>query len=454
MSLIDIKNLSVTYFLGKSNEVRALSDANLEINAGELVIFFGPSGCGKSTLLYTIAGLEKPTQGTVMVNGIDLSQMKNKELEKYRQNTIGMIFQAFYLIPSLSVENNINLPQVAIGINRKKRQEKTEELMKYFGVYEQRKKVPTELSGGQQQRVAICRSLVNDPDIIFADEPVGNLDSKSAQDVLGLIQELSVKDKKTVILVTHNPAHLEIADRIFFIKDGKIIDTKVNKETRKIIVGKSSQQESQDDSLNLSPVTNKTTTKENDNSAEVDNIILEYKAKEILSEVLTGLSYDEINKIENYIKEALVNSNSDYKKLTTYLNTDYMQDGLNLNKRVSQKLITKLETTTKEIEELSKEFTNKEEKHNSYVHQLRRYLLDTFEVNIRTTDAIEAMETIIEDRVMGVTDRKGVQEKFDRPLKKGGVGLDKRTAKKMAKHLEMIILGRYQKSSDKQKIKK
>jgi len=454
MSLIDIKNLSVTYFLGKSNEVKALSDASLEINAGELVIFFGPSGCGKSTLLYTIAGLEKPTKGTVMVNGIDLSQMKNKELEKYRQNTIGMIFQAFYLIPSLSVENNINLPQVAIGINRKKRQEKTEELMKYFGVYEQRKKVPTELSGGQQQRVAICRSLVNDPDIIFADEPVGNLDSKSAQDVLGLIQELSVKDKKTVILVTHNPAHLEIADRIFFIKDGKIIDTKVNKETRKIIVGKSSQQESQDDSLNLSPTTDKNSTKENDNSAEVDNIILEYKAKEILSEVLTGLSYDEINKIENYIKEALVNSNSDYKKLKKYLNTDYMQDGLNLNKRVSQKLITKLETTTKEIEELSKDFANKEEKHNSYVHQLRRYLLDTFEVNIKTTDAIEAMETIIEDRVMGVTDRKGVQEKFDRPLKKGGVGLDRRTAKKMSKHLEMIILGRYQKSSDKQKIKK
>ena len=454
MSLIDIKNLSVTYFLGKSNEVKALSDASLEINAGELVIFFGPSGCGKSTLLYTIAGLEKPTKGTVMVNGIDLSQMKNKELEKYRQNTIGMVFQAFYLIPSLSVENNINLPQVAIGINRKKRQEKTEELMKYFGVYEQRKKVPTELSGGQQQRVAICRSLVNDPDIIFADEPVGNLDSKSAQDVLGLIQELSVKDKKTVILVTHNPAHLEIADRIFFIKDGKIIDTKVNKETRKIIVGKSSQQESQDDSLNLSPTTDKNSTKENDNSAEVDNIILEYKAKEILSEVLTGLSYDEINKIENYIKEALVNSNSDYKKLKKYLNTDYMQDGLNLNKRVSQKLITKLETTTKEIEELSKDFADKEEKHNSYVHQLRRYLLDTFEVNIRTTDAIEAMETIIEDRVMGVTDRKGVQEKFDRPLKKGGVGLDRRTAKKMAKHLEMIILGRYQKSSDKQKIKK
>ena len=454
MSLIDIKNLSVTYFLGKSNEVKALSDASLEINAGELVIFFGPSGCGKSTLLYTIAGLEKPTKGTVMVNGIDLSQMKNKELEKYRQNTIGMIFQAFYLIPSLSVENNINLPQVAIGINRKKRQEKTEELMKYFGVYEQRKKVPTELSGGQQQRVAICRSLVNDPDIIFADEPVGNLDSKSAQDVLGLIQELSVKDKKTVILVTHNPAHLEIADRIFFIKDGKIIDTKVNKETRKIIVGKSSQQESQDDSLNLSPTTDKNSTKEIDNSAEVDNIILEYKAKEILSEVLTGLSYDEINKIENYIKEALVNSNSDYKKLKKYLNTDYMQDGLNLNKRVSQKLITKLETTTKEIEELSKDFANKEEKHNSYVHQLRRYLLDTFEVNIKTTDAIEAMETIIEDRVMGVTDRKGVQEKFDRPLKKGGVGLDRRTAKKMSKHLEMIILGRYQKSSDKQKIKK
>ncbi|OIO18287.1 MAG: hypothetical protein AUJ23_03935 [Candidatus Magasanikbacteria bacterium CG1_02_32_51] len=454
MSLIDIKNLSVTYFLGKSNEVKALDNVDLKIESGELVIFFGASGCGKSTLLYTISGLEKPTKGEIMVNDIDLSQMANQELEKYRQNTIGMIFQAFYLIPSLSVINNITLPQVAIGINRKKRLQKAEELMKYFGVFEQRNKLPTELSGGQQQRVAICRSLVNDPNIIFADEPVGNLDSKSAQDVLGLIQELSIKNKKTVILVTHNPAHLDIANRIFFMKDGKIIDTKINKETRKIIVGQYSHLESQDNSLKMS--TNKITekTKEVDNSKEVDAIILEYKAKEIISEVLTGFSYDEITKIENYIKEALSNSSSNYKKLTSYLNTDYMQDGLNLNKKNSEKIIKRLETTTKEIEEISKQFAIKEEKHNSYTQQLRRYLLDTFEVNIRTTDAIEAMETIIEDRVMGITDHKGVQEKFDRPIKQGGVGLDRRTAKKMSKHLEMIILGRYQKSQPLQKIKK
>lgn len=310
------------------------------------------------------------------------------------------------------------------------------------------------MSGGQQQRVAICRSLVNNPDIIFADEPVGNLDSKSAQDVLGLIQELSVKDKKTVILVTHNPAHLEIADRIFFMKDGRIVDTKINKETRKIIVGQYSHLESQDDSLKMSPKKGTTNTIENANSEEVDNIILEYKAKEIVSEVLTGLSYDEITKIENYIKEALTHSNSDYKKLKTYLNTDYMQDGLNLNVKTSQKIIQKLETTTKEIEKMSKEFAEKEVKHNSYIQQLRRYLLDTFEVNIRTTDAIEAMENIIEDRVADVTDRKGVEEKFDRPVKQGGVGIDKRTAKKMSKHLEMIILGRYQKDQAKQKITK
>lgn len=456
MSIIDIKDLSVTYFLGKSNEVRALDNVALQIESGELVIFFGASGCGKSTLLYTIAGLEKPTKGNVMVNNIDLSHMKNNELEKYRQNTIGMIFQAFYLIPSLTIEDNITLPQVAIGTPRKQRTEKAQELMKYFGVFEQRKKLPSELSGGQQQRIAICRSLVNDPNIIFADEPVGNLDSKSAQDVLGLIQELSVKQKKTVILVTHNPAHLEIADRIFFMKDGKIISTKVNKETRKIIVGEYSHLESQDDSLKLAP--NKGTGEGKadieSNSKEVDSIILEYKAKEIVSEVLTGLSYDEVTKIENYIREALHNSNSDYKKLKTYLNTDYMQDGLNLNVKTSQKIIQKLEATTKEIEELGKEFANRAAKHDGYIQQIRRYLLDTFEVNIRTTDAIEAMEAVIEDRVTGVTDRKGVQEKFDRPTKQGGVGLDRRTAKKMTKHLEMIILGRYQQNTQKEEKKK
>lgn len=442
MSLIEIKNLSVTYFLGKSNEVKALDNVDLKIESGELVIFFGASGCGKSTLLYTIAGLEKPTKGNVKVNDIDLSTMQNRELEKYRQNTIGMIFQAFYLIPSLSVINNIKLPQVAIGVPNKKRHEKAEKLMKYFGVYEQRNKLPTELSGGQQQRVAISRSLVNDPEIIFADEPVGNLDSKSAQDVLGLIQELSVKDKKTVILVTHNPSHLDIADRIFFMKDGKIIDTKVNKETRKIIVGQYSHTESQDESLKFAP------TKGSDNSREVDNIILEYKTKEIISEVLTGFSFDEITKIENYTKEALVHSNSDYRKLKSYLNADYMQNGLNLTKRTSDKIIEKLESTTKEMEIISKEFSEQEQKYNGYTQQLRRYLLDTFEVSIRTTDAIDAIETIIEDRIMGVTDYKGVQEKFDRSVLQGGAGLDRRTAKKMSKHLEMIILGRYQKEQE------
>jgi len=238
------------------------------------------------------------------------------------------------------------------------------------------------------------------------------------------------------------------------MKDGRIVDTKINKETRKIIVGQYSHLESQDDSLKMSPKKGTTNTIENANSEEVDNIILEYKAKEIVSEVLTGLSYDEITKIENYIKEALTHSNSDYKKLKTYLNTDYMQDGLNLNVKTSQKIIQKLETTTKEIEKMSKEFAEKEVKHNSYIQQLRRYLLDTFEVNIRTTDAIEAMENIIEDRVADVTDRKGVEEKFDRPVKQGGVGIDKRTAKKMSKHLEMIILGRYQKDQAKQKITK
>ena len=175
--IIKIKELNVVYFMGKSNEVHALRNINLEIYPGEFIIFFGPSGCGKSTLLYSIAGLETNINGNIMLNGKDIASMKQKELEDFHRQKIGMIFQAYYLISSLSVANNVVLPQIFIEKNRIERKKKALELLQHFGVSGEADKLPSELSGGQQQRVAICRSLMNDPEVLLADEPVGNLDS-------------------------------------------------------------------------------------------------------------------------------------------------------------------------------------------------------------------------------------------------------------------------------------
>lgn len=450
MSVISIKNLSVTYFLGKSNEVHALSNANLEINAGEFIIFFGSSGCGKSTLLYTIAGLEKPTEGSVKVNNVDLANMKNNELENYRQSTIGMVFQAFYLIPSLSIVKNIILPQMAVGVSPKKRYEEAERLMKYFGVYAQKDKLPNELSGGQQQRVAICRALVNNPEIIFADEPVGNLDSKSAQDVLGLIQELNIKNKKTVILVTHDPSHLDIADKVFFMKDGKIIDTKVNTQTRKIQMSTDAQH-APAQKTNLELVSHALTK---DQGFGLGGMLLDFKVKEVVLDALTGLHSEELSEIEQQVKQILQHTTTadGYKKLERYLDTEYTFGGVGLDIRSAERLTAKIRSTVEELKSISAAAHRPRKKNLNYIERLRYHLLDTFNVHISSTDTIEAIENIIRDRVDGVTDRKGVQARFDMPLEEGGAGLDHRDAKKMAKHLELIMLGRYTLISDKSEV--
>ncbi len=437
MAIISAKNLSVTYFLGKSNEVKALSNVTLEIEQGEFIIFFGASGCGKSTLLYTIAGLEKPTSGSVEVTGIDLANMKNKELEYYRQNTIGMVFQAFHLIPTLSVAKNVMLPQIAVGANPKKRHDEADRLMKYFGVYEQRNKVPSELSGGQQQRVAISRALINDPEIIFADEPVGNLDSKSAHDVLGLIQELNLKDKKTVILVTHDPSHLDIADRVFFMKDGCLIDTKVNTHTRKI-TPTTPATEAQKSNLELV-----SKTLAGSGKAGVGGLFLEYKAKEIVSEALAGLTLEEIASVERQVKHILEHSTAqEYQKLEQYLDKEFIAGGLDLDRRTAHRLVGRVKDMIQEMQHTHTPISHRDKKLH-YIKRLRYTLLDRFEVPVLSTDVIETIEDIILERYEDRTDRKGVQVKLMMSQKEGGAGIKRRLAKQMAKHLELLLLDRY-----------
>ncbi|HBG3259530.1 TPA: ABC transporter ATP-binding protein [Clostridioides difficile] len=218
MSILEIKNLNKIY--GKSEtEVKALSQINLKINSGEFVVIVGKSGSGKSTLLHIMAGLETPTNGNVIIDNINISSLDEKKRSALRKEKLGLIFQSYNLIPVLTVEENIKLPTINI---KNKDEAYINELMELLGIKDRRMYLPNQLSGGQQQRVAIARALVNKPSIVFADEPTGNLDTKTESDVLSLLKESQKKYNQTIIMITHNIDITKYADRVIEIEDGFI----------------------------------------------------------------------------------------------------------------------------------------------------------------------------------------------------------------------------------------
>ncbi len=230
--ILKTQHVSVIYNEGKANEFTALKDISLEIFPEEYVIFFGPSGSGKSTMLYTLLGLQKPSRGAVYVRDRDSATFTERERGAITSSFFGIVFQNFNLIYSLNVEDNVMLPQVFVDVPKADRRARAQKLLERFGIATRRRNLPNDLSGGQQQRVAICRALINDPQVLFADEPVGNLDSESAHTVMQTLSEINHKDKKTVVLVTHDASYLPYADRVFHFKDAEL--TKVVKNAHPV----------------------------------------------------------------------------------------------------------------------------------------------------------------------------------------------------------------------------
>lgn len=218
--LVQLQNIYKTYNTGKIS-FEALKNINLNIDHGELVAILGPSGSGKSTLMQIIGCLSTPTSGSYLLNGKEVSQLTRNELARVRNENIGFVFQNFNLLSQLTVLENVALPLVYRGTSLSDRNKLAEELLKKLGLDTHLKHHSNELSGGQQQRVAIARSLVTNPDMILADEPTGNLDTKSGNDVINLLKEFS-EQKKTVVIVTHDLELAKQAKRIIYIRDGKI----------------------------------------------------------------------------------------------------------------------------------------------------------------------------------------------------------------------------------------
>lgn len=220
-SIIQIEHLFKEYKLGKQR-ISVIDDVNLNILEGEFVAIVGASGSGKSTLLHLLGGLDKPSQGKVIIDGQDINKLSDSRLSKFRNQAIGFIFQSFYLQPFLTLRQNIEVASMPARINKKERRQKIDDLAKQVDLYDRLKHRPRELSGGQIQRAAIIRALLNNPKIILADEPTGNLDSKNSQDVIRLFKDICSQYKTTVVIATHDQEIASQADHIITIKDGKI----------------------------------------------------------------------------------------------------------------------------------------------------------------------------------------------------------------------------------------
>jgi len=222
MALLELRNVSKIYHLG-GEEIRALDDVSLDIEGGEFISIIGPSGSGKSTLMHILGCLDSPTKGTIRLDDIMIETASSRQLAAIRNRKIGFVFQFFNLLPKLNVMQNVELPMIYSGISGRQRKERAMNALKMVELENRSKHRPSQLSGGQQQRVAIARALVNNPKIIFADEPTGNLDSHTGELILELFRKLS-QEGRTIILVTHDPEIAAVTPRRIEIRDGKIAE--------------------------------------------------------------------------------------------------------------------------------------------------------------------------------------------------------------------------------------
>ncbi|MDH5782287.1 MAG: ABC transporter ATP-binding protein [Candidatus Bathyarchaeota archaeon] len=228
-TVIQVENLVKTYRLGKVS-IPALRGISFDVAKGEFLVVVGPSGSGKTTLLNLIGAIDKPTSGRISIDGRDVTTLGEGELTKLRRHKIGFIFQFYNLIPALKALENVELPMLTAGVSRKDASKRASQLLETVGLAERVEHLPDELSGGEQQRVAIARALANKPSLILADEPTGDLDTKTGTEVVQILYDTSKKENATVLVVTHDPMITEKADRILQLRDGNIIGEKKLKE--------------------------------------------------------------------------------------------------------------------------------------------------------------------------------------------------------------------------------
>ena len=222
---VEGKHIVKNFRIG-STTTMVLKDISLQVLRGEFVSIMGPSGSGKSTLLYILGGLDAPTSGNVLLDGMDIARFGDEKMSRIRRQKIGFVFQFYNLIPNLSVEENIMLPLLLDGKKMGDYKQQLSQILEVVGLYDRRRHTPRELSGGQQQRVAIARALIGKPEILFADEPTGNLDSGTGAEIMTLLREINQSIGQTIIMVTHSPDAAKSSSRVIAVQDGMVLETR------------------------------------------------------------------------------------------------------------------------------------------------------------------------------------------------------------------------------------
>ena len=425
-TLIKIDHLDFYYDYKKPTQMLALKDVNLEVYKGEYVVFFGPSGCGKTTLTSLVGGIITGGGGTgsIIVNESDILKLSRDGLTRFRQTGIGIIFQNFNLIPSLTVLDNVALPMTFIGVPQKERRETAYGILERLSMEKYAERYPTELSGGQQQRAGIARALANNPPIIIADEPLGNLDSENAELVLKFLKELQEKDKRTIIMVTHEAWSVRDADRIIYMRDGAILRT---------TQGSKKEIEIQAAAVPVSPPLFQ---KLYPNLTQGEVMV-----KSLSNLLMRGFSADEIKRFEDYLNQRL-SGKMDAITFEYYLHLPYRKNGVGLWRQrarkvadLTEEILSQEKRAAEVYQELAK---NPETPLAEEIDSLRAWVLEVYG-GLLDDQRRTRLNTIIEGRLRGTISMEDFQKTASLPVAKGGVGFAMRTAQKMSDRLEAVL---------------
>ncbi|MBI5401086.1 MAG: ABC transporter ATP-binding protein [Candidatus Yonathbacteria bacterium] len=424
--LVKLEDVNFYYNRGKPSEVHALKNINIEIERGGYAAFFGPSGCGKTTLTYLIGGIETENcdEGSILINGRDLRGLTKKELAVYRQIGVGIIFQQFNLLPSLSVVDNVALPMAFLGISAERRRKEAMKLLDRFNMTEKAERFPSELSGGQQQRVSIARALANNPPVIIADEPLGNLDSENANKTLEFLKELNEQDGRTIIMVTHESWSLRDAKTILYLKDGEV--TKVEEPRKK-------------------HAAQKTLTAHLYRQLYPESTPERLMARSLSYMFLRGFSGEEIKRFELFLTKRLTGEINTITFIE-FLDLPFKEGGLGLWKQRAQKIaysVEEIATKRKTVDEIYQELEHDPETPlYEEVAKMRSWLLEDYRGLLSDVQLVRFDEAV-EDRFRNIISPDNFRQVLELSKTDFGVGLASGTVRNVSERLETILTGKH-----------
>ncbi len=426
--LIVCRNLDIIYNKGKSNEFRALQNASTDIYEGEYIILFGASGSGKSTLMYAIQGSLPPGGGTMLIGGEDIYNIPVDDRIYFQRYIMGIIFQSFNLIGSLSVLDNVALPMIFANVNKPTRERRAQSLLERFGVGHVSHKIPAMLSGGQQQRVSVARSMVNDPKILLADEPTGNLDSVSTQQVMDKIDEINTFDKRTIIMVSHNAAHLSYAHRVYYLKDGFIVREVVNPQRKQIKPVKEGETivTELEQLARLFPYDS------------VDTL----RVKSLVNLLTQEYTFDQLERMER-VMSFLIEGKVDKTAVIKALVLPYEQGGVGIPEKDARKMVhiaTKIVGQAEDIRRFRKKHTDDHVFFDQHrlAERLRDHLLQSYRLALSKKQDENLVE-LIADRVVGVSGEDEFNAELMKGVSVGGLALSEKEADDLTRYFEKII---------------